>query len=282
LHVADPRIYVTIENEQGIGAQVTLESLSISTANGWLELGGEGVDILPPLGPVLPWGTVLVWTHTLSNANTSPTLSSVWDASTGTLNYAGFLSWLDTPDVSESIHRSGRVRGTAMLEFPFNGFASGFVLRDTLHSDIAGALSGALPEPLTWEDVERVTVRVQVDNGLPVGGTLEAFFADSAGTALESLFGADAQVTLVPGAVDFSLPEGHPDAGRVVADGRGVWEIQLSGATAAFLVEAGCDRVVLRLEATSHGADVQRNVRFFPESQIAISLAARVDLNIVP
>jgi|GEM_PF-5844244 len=282
LHVADPRIYLTIENEQGIGAQLTLESLAVSTEAGTLEIGGAGVDAIPPLGPALPWGTVLVWTHSLTNANTSPTLSAVWNASTGTVNYAGNIGWVDAPGVPEALLRAGRVRGTATLEFPFNGYAAGFVLRDTLQSDIAGALRDAVPDPLTWDDVERITVRVAVANGLPVGGTLEAFFADSTGTPLESVFGAEAQVDLVPGTVDFTLPDGHPDAGKVVAEGRSVWDVHLDGTTAAFLVEAGCDRIVMRVEATSEGAAAQRNVRFFPESQITLALAARVDLNLVP
>jgi hypothetical protein len=121
---------------------------------------------------------------------------------------------------------------------------------------------------------------VHVENGLPVGGRLEAFFADSAGNSLESLFGGAQFVDLVPGMVDFTLPDGHPDAGRVVAAGEGTWDVRLDGATAAFLVESGCDRIVLRAEATSHGVEEQRNVRFFPESAISVACAARIDLNI--
>lgn len=280
LHVADPRIYLTVENEQGIGAQITIDGLSVSTAAGSMEIGGPGIESIPPLGPASPWGSMLVWTHMLSNANTTPNLSAVWDASTGTFHYSGSVGWLDDPAGAGGLIRSGRVRGTATLEFPFNGYASGFVLRDTLKSDIAGALEDALPDPFTWDDVDAVTVRVHVENELPVGGRLEAFFADSAGTPLESLFGGALFVDLVPGMVDFTLPDGHPDAGRVVAAGEGTWDVRLDGATAAFLVESGCDRIVLRAEATSHGAEAQRNVRFFPESAISVACAARIDLNI--
>ncbi len=281
LHIADPKIILSVLNEQGVGAQIVFDQLSVTTDSGVLDVSGPGVENIPPMGPALPWGTVVVWSHVLENGNSSPTLSSVWDAATGELAFAGFLNWLNPAD-GTSLHRNGRVTGIATLEFPFNGYADGFVLRDTVVSDIAGALESALPEPYAWEDVRQVVVRVTVENNLPIGGILEGFFADSLGTPLESIFGGLASVDLVPGQVDFTLPEGHPDAGRVIAPGSATWDVVLDGSTAAFLVESGCDRILLRASTTSHGAEAQRDVRFFPESSIRLACAARLDLDATP
>lgn len=281
LHIADPKIILSVLNEQGTGAHMVFDHLSVTTNGGVLDIAGQGIENIPPLGPALPWGTVVVWSHVLENSNSTPSLSSVWDAATGQMAFAGVLNWLN-PSGGTSLHRTGHVTGTATLEFPFNGYADGFVLRDTIESDIAGALEGALPEPFSWEDVRQVVVRVTVENGLPIGGILEGYFADSLGTPLESIFGGLSSVDLVPGQVDFTLPEGHPDAGRVIAPGSATWDVVLDGSTAAFLVESGCNRILLRASTTSHGAEAQRDVRFFPESSIRLACAARLDLDATP
>ena len=282
LHIADPRVVFHVEHEHSIGAQLSLTSFHVATTSGSVELGGTGILAIPPLGPALPLGTTVYWEHELTNANTAPTLTELWDSATGEVLVAGTLAWQTTPGETQAIAREGRTRGSVTLEFPFDGYASGFVLRDTLEVDLASALAEAIPDPLTWEDVEQVVVRIGLENYLPVGGTLEGHFAAPDGTALESLFGAESSVQFTAGEVDFTLPEGHPDEGKVSTPGRAVWDVVLDGPTAAFLVEAGCDRLTLRAVVQSHEAENQHDVRLFPESTIRLELAARIDMHLVP
>jgi hypothetical protein len=281
LHIAHPRVVLQVEHGQGIGAQLALSQFQVATASGSMDVGGPGLLSIPPLGPAFPLGSTVMWTHTLTNANTTPSLTEVWDGATGEVLVAGSLAWQAPVGEPQALVRTGRTRGSVTLEFPFDGHASGFVLRDTLEVDLAGALADAIPEPLTWDDVEQVVVRIALENYLPIGGTLEGQFAAPDGTVLESLFGAESSVPFTAGQVDFTLPEGHPDAGRVTAPGSAIWDVVLEGPTAAFLVESGCDRLIVRAVVRSHGAENAHDVRLFPESSIRLALAARVDFNVV-
>jgi hypothetical protein len=281
LHIAQPRVVLHIEHGQGISAQLAFNSFEVATASGSMDVGGPGVLSIPPLGPAFPIGSTVFWTHILTNENTAPSLSEVWDGATGEVSLSGTLDWQNAQGASSTIARSGRTRGALTLEFPFDGYASGFVLRDTLEVDLAGALADAIPEPLTWDDVEQVVVRISLENYLPIGGTLEGQFAAPDGTVLESIFAGQSSVAFAAGQIDFTLPDGHPDAGRVTAPGSATWDVVLEGPTAAYLVESGCDRLILRTVVQSHGAEDQRDVRLFPESSIRLALAARVDFNVV-
>jgi hypothetical protein len=130
-----------------------------------------------------------------------------------------------------------------------------------------------------------VAIRLRFENSLPVGTKVQVVLLNSLGESVDSFFEGDALQLIAPGIPDFSLAQGHPDAGRVVTATEHEVMIAVTSERARTWMEAGVASIAIdgSLETTGYaggGVGGGESVRFFPENRLSVSCAMRIELQI--
>ncbi|NNK80828.1 MAG: hypothetical protein HKO93_04960 [Flavobacteriales bacterium] len=82
------------------------------------------------------------------------------------------------------------------------------------------------------------------------------------------------------GIVDQSLPESHPDYGRVIASTRAVTDVVMSRSRLEELIDGEVKYLVIKLVGNTDEANNGELVKFFPEDRFKIKLSAKLETEI--
>jgi hypothetical protein len=193
VYFAEPTILIGVENSFGFPVRSKTNILSILTVEGdsvGLESSfiDDGIDFdYPSLDEV---GEVKTTNFYFDNENSN--IAEIIGAGPVSVDYD--LDAIPNPDSDTSIRGfltdSSYFKVQVEVNLPIYGTAIGFEARDTFSIDFS-----------EYEKADYVEFKMIADNGIPVEVGLQAYFADSNGNILDSLF-VPADVVLEAASVD--------------------------------------------------------------------------------
>ncbi|MGB0933429.1 MAG: hypothetical protein ACPGU5_04045 [Lishizhenia sp.] len=282
LYFADPRFELFIYNTLGVEVQNSFSSIFELADNTNVINSGSGLTNIPNLLPAGFIGDTSVLMHTIDNSNTSPSLSNLLDqgpksvvfSTNSTLNPNGFSS--------NFITRDSKVWANANVILPFFLYADNFILSDTTALDLEKELKLSPEDNVTVEDVEKLTVRIITDNGLPLTSNIQIYFADSLGNVLDSLFTdvVNGENIIEGGLIDTSLPSTDPNYGKVINSVQKTTDIVLVGQKLQNLINQKSKKIIYKVKANTTDANNQTAVKFFPEYNLFVKVSAKIDFKL--
>jgi hypothetical protein len=218
--------------------------------------------------------------HTITSNGTIPTLSAVLDEGPFELIYTSDILINPNGPQQNWVLDSSYLSCTAELILPFYCYADNFTVSDTLDLVFEDILGADDEGALDWNDVKKMQLRLIADNGLPVEMFGQVYFTDSLYNIIDSLYLDPENAFLASGYIDFSLPETHPDHGRVLEKRRTIRDSELTGQRIQHMIAEEARKVILKARSNTAGAAGQELVRFYPEYELKLKLSAKLDTQI--
>lgn len=280
LHFEEPRVDLFFYNSAGITAQAQFTSVFAPENSVEQELTGTDLTNIPEITRAAAEGDDELTTHVITNDGVAPQLNTLLDEGPFTLLYTGGAEINPNGYDNNFLLDTSRLLCRAEIVLPFYGYANNFTQADTLNLDLADALGTDEDDVLTVEDIERATIRLIADNGLPIEVGTQVYFADSLHNVLDSLFAPGPfENILDQGYIDFSLPESDPNSGKVLSATRKITDMTMTGEQLRYLIDNESTKVIVKSFGHTNLAPGQM-VKFFPEYNIGIKLSAKVDFDI--
>lgn len=280
LHFEEPRIEMRVYNSTGVPAAVDFSSVYAPENSIEQTLSGSDIENFPTILAAGSPGEVVMTEHLIDNDGTNPSLSSILDEGPFELIYTSALSTNPEGEQQNFLLDSSAITCNVDLVLPFYGFAKDFVLADTLDLDLADALGVDDDDVLTWEDIEKTTIRVIADNGLPIKLEGQAYFADSLNNIIAPMFPAEFEVIFDQGQVDFTLDESDPNYGRVTSSTRKVTDVVVYQQQIQYLLAAGTKKLIISSRGNTNQSSDGEVVKFYPEYNLDLKISAKIDMNI--
>lgn len=150
------------------------------------------------------------------------------------------------------------------LRLPFEGYASGFFLVDTIDFNFEVS-----------DELDNGLIRVIAENSFPVAADFQIVFVDSAYNPIDSLYSpAD---TLNPNGLKPIIPPSIVDAnGETIQSSRSRTDVSIEGERLNRLVDG--KYVLIKAELNTVDAANQQNIRFKPEYNLDISLGLKAKI----
>lgn len=172
-----------------------------------------------------------------------------------------------TPSVNHFIYDTSRIHVYAEVRLPLDGLALNLSLLDTFNLEFAEVA----------DEVERVMLRVIINNGFPSDGTLQVYFGkqgqDVNGNpffeTLDSLY-AGARPVLKSGIV-------NPANGKVTQPSLSVEDGYLTGERWRALRNAGANRIRIRSRLTTY-SEGKELVKVYEDNRLNIKISAQFKL----
>ncbi len=283
LHFENPSIELFIENSAGIPVEVDITTIFAPENVSAQTITGPDLENIPIImGAAFP-GEITTTEHTITNQGTTPALSEVMDEGPFRLIYSAESTTNPNGVQQNFILDTSKVACRANIVLPIYGYADNFAYTDTLDLDLEKelGLDDSDNENLTADDISKVTLRLLVDNGLPVDIGTQIYYLDSNNVVLDSLFSENQVNNIIQsGLVDFSLSESDPDFGRVTTSTRTVTDVEMTSAKLNKLIDEHSAKVVLKGIAFTNSASSGELVRIYPEYNFRMKLSAKIDTNI--
>ncbi len=146
------------------------------------------------------------------------------------------------------------------LRMPFKGFASGFLLFDTLDFEFENS-----------DQLENGIVRVRASNGFPIGTQLQLYFADDRYQLIDSLVTATTGSLEIPGA----STDGN---GNITGNGDMVSDLSLNSARLSELKDSKYMIIRAELETTNGGAATPDTVVFKSDYRLEIAVGLKATI----
>ncbi len=283
LYLSEPRIELFMKNTAGLDFDVEFESIVIPNNGSQIVIGGSQLTDIPTIeGASIP-GEMTTTIHQIDNSGTSPSLSVALGTDPDFFIYTA--SGTTNPNgVSDNfLLDSSYVKCDAKIILPAFGYADNFTITDTVDADIEDLINEASSQGdvITYEDVEALTIRLVIQNGLPVRAGVKAYFVDSNHVVIDSVFMQnDYQFILEPGYVDFSLATNDPNYGRVQSPTESVTDISFTGVQIQNLIDNHVTKMIIRAIGLTSEADQQQEIKFYPDDEVGIKVSAKVDFNL--
>ncbi len=193
VNFADPRLTLTIDNSFGIPTRALIDEIEVLTTDGesiLLESDqlDSGIDLLYPALTETGQSkqTVLEFNNTNSN------IAEIVNAKPQRVTYK--LTAVVNPDQSGGANGfmtdQSSIDLSLKASLPVYGTASGFEIEEPLETDLGDL-----------DNVESATIKLIVDNGLPVELGLQVYFLDETGQKVDSLF-ADTEYLVKSAAIN--------------------------------------------------------------------------------
>lgn len=284
LFIAAPRIDVTIENSSGVDVEVNIDDITTTGNGGTTVYTGPDLSNIPLVEGADVIGDIIFTTHTINNNGVTPPLSSLIEDDPEEILFNS--SGITNPDgpTDNFILSDSYISGYSEVVLPFFGYAHNFTATDTVELDVNELIDDAFDNPnevVTDEDVEQITIRLVIDNGLPIGGNIQGYFIDSLGTVIDSVFQTDGLETIIEaGLVDFSLDPSDPDYGRVFESSRKVTDFVITNEQITTYQDLGVTDLIIKGLAKTDRSEDQLNVRIYPDNTIFVKVSAKVDFNL--
>jgi len=278
LHIAEPRIDLVVENSTGIPVGWGLSDLIFWHEGVGTPAGGWQIESPPWIAGAPGLGLSAFTLHSIDNTGTNPELSTLIDLKPSSADWSGFVQPNPGGAGPNFITRNSSLTAKGNLRFPLFGYASGFLLQDTLDLAISAALEEALQDPLDWTDIASVTLRVRSTNGLPLTLSAQMLLLNEAFQPIDSLF-LEGGLLLQGGRLDESLTPGDPNFGRVVEPGLQTLDIKINREQAQIWMTSGIEHLVIRAATSTQGAESHWDVRFYPEDALELQFAMRIEVD---
>jgi hypothetical protein len=274
IHVEEPTINLTIYNNTGIEVQTHFNTIFSSDNNG-NTLTGAGLN-LPLINRAVNVGDTGVTNYSIDKTNSN--VVQVIDLAPNGLVYDASSTTNPSGVTQNFITCDARVWCDSKLRLPLYGWGNDFVFIDTTAADIEDMLN---VDSASAENIDKVTLRVIVDNGLPIETRVQIYFADTNNVVIDSLFSAAAGEDIIRKAnVNFAVPTSDPNYGKVTSAVRKITDISIDKTRFNNLANNGAKKIIYKAKGLTNQAPAGNSVKFSPSNSISIKLSAKVDLNI--
>lgn len=282
VHFEDPKLNLIIANTTGVDVQAQFSAVFAPDNSTNVNLGGVGLNSLPLISRATNPGDTTITYHTIDNNNTSPTLSNLLDEGPGEIVYSSSATSNPSGVTNNFVLGDALVWCDAEVVLPIYGWARNFTLSDTSDLDIANTLNIDSTSNLTVEDVKQLTLRLIIDNGLPIDAGVQLYFADTNFVVIDSLFKTTGGIENIfeKGIVDFSLPVTDPNHGKVIKSTRDITDIIVSQELIKKLVNNKSKKLIYKARALTSEANSGQNVKIYPEYTVGIKASAKVDFQV--
>lgn len=273
IRIEDPRLNFFFNNGFGLGARLNIEELSGSSPVGeFIVIPGTNIVQLPSLAGASAPGQSAFTGMQIDNAMMQP---SITDFLAIQPNYVeGLFTLTVNPDNAQSVFvgADAHLDISYEAEIPIYGSIANFNLVDT--TDIS--LADLLKEVDEVSEIQRLDIRIFVDNGLPLDAALQIVFTDSTYAALDSLFeGISPIFTSAP--IERGVGSDHPNYGRATGSTRTIIDVPIPRDRLLNLENAS--RMILRISGHTSGNDSEP-IRLFEQDKFDMHLGAKIVLNI--
>ncbi|MCB0762758.1 MAG: hypothetical protein KDC12_14625 [Flavobacteriales bacterium] len=284
LHFENPSISILFRNSTGVSFGLEFTSLIAPENQSATSLSGPDLTNLPVIMAAQNFGDIALTEHTITNQGTSPQLSEMMDEGPFHIIYSSEVQTNPDGLTENFVLDTSFMSCTAEVVLPFYGYADNFSISDTLDFDLETELGfdpNDSSEVIGPEDVERITMRFQVDNGLPIEIGIQVVFLDDQQVVIDSLFvSEDYTYIFQPGYVDFSLPDSDPNHGKVLSPTRTTTDVVLTGDRMRSLIDQQSSYIILRAVGNTSMASQGELIKIYPEYNVDIRVAAKLDTQI--
>lgn len=267
-----PELQLKVEQGQGFGCALALSGQLHEAAS---SQPFQWTPLAPPVAPAAPVpGTTTSTTFVLNDATTEPPIGNWISSGFRGLSYEAAFTVVDSGEELQFLSSEAEIAVQPAISVPFIGYASRIVMRDTVPCDLQAALDGQLPAPWSLEQVDKLTLRFQTANHLPVGIAVQAHFLDANGDFFDALF-LDSTTILEPA---ITAQQGTYDV--PIGPGLRTWDLVFEGAAVAELMAAGVRSLAVEMTGCTAGSLEQRPVAFGPGLELNLTVGMRADLNL--
>lgn len=269
---ADPRINMHFENGFGIDLGLQINELYGINANSELfSILSDGIGELPLIDRTESAGSIESSTLTLSNQNLNPSLTEFMAFQPEYIS--GFFDVRVNPtnQASSFISKSSDLGITLEAVLPIYGAIEDFYLKDTVDVDLGSIVEDANETG----EIEKMDLRLIVDNGLPMDAGIQIVFTDSLFQPLDSIFQTSDQL-FNSAPINTGVGSESPNYGRATGKTKTLTDISISKDRLNDL-EGASQMLIKVFGSTSNNGN--QNIRLFSEDEIEIRLSAKLTLN---
>ena len=281
IYFADPAIELLISNSSGIPMEVNFTSLYAPENSNTTLITGGALEDIPTVAPALFLGDIAYTTHRIDNTNTSPLLSEM--VNEGPVNLIYSATGITNPEgySYNFVQDTSKIRCDATVILPLFGYIDGYHFSDTLDVDLETDLGLSSDGPVNLDDVEKLTLRIIADNGLPAEAKVQLVFLDENYEAVDSLFTSkESHMVIASGYVNTALANIHPDFGRVLSRTRAITDVEVSIARLDELIDGNVKHMLVKIVAGTNFASNDQIIKVFPENGIEVQLSAKIETRI--
>ena len=278
MHLADPRLELTLENGFGIPSSLSLFKFEFVNTNtpALVNVANEGVlgeedlkislpNYLAPATENTQYGTSL---YKLNGQNSN--IEDIFDIAPNQLNFgATFTLGDNSGDHNQFVRRDSKINFISYIEVPLEGWATTLVLQDTLEN-----IEWPSIDDLGEVDEESLDVELRFifNNGLPLDMNLQVLFVDDNENPITSLFDD-------PGLTPFleSAPIG-PNGESV---GKTPVLVPVHVKKAKYDLMASATQMIVLYQVNTGGVE-QQNVKILSTNEIDLLLTVRMKGTIKP
>ncbi len=278
MHLADPRLELTLENGFGIPSSLSLFKFEFVNTNtpALVNVANEGVlgeedlkislpNYLAPATENTQYGTSL---YKLNGQNSN--IEDIFDIAPNQLNFgATFTLGDNSGDHNQFVRRDSKINFISYIEVPLEGWATTLVLQDTLEN-----IEWPSIDDLGEVDEESLDVELRFifNNGLPLDMNMQVLFVDDNENPITSLFDD-------PGLTPFleSAPIG-PNGESV---GKTPVLVPVHVKKAKYDLMASATQMIVQYQVNT-GGEVQQNVKILSTNEIDLLLTVRMKGTIKP
>jgi len=264
-------------NSSGLSFRANFNSISAPENTINQNIGGPGLTSMPTIAKANFVGDSTITYHTIDNNNTTPTITDILNELPTKLAFSASIELNPGGVTKNFISENSKLRARTKLTVPLNGRADGFSLTDTNSTVLEQAIG---IDSSDAENLKKVTIRLQVTNGLPISSSIQAYFLDSNNTVLDSLFSGGIQSIFGAGIVNFSVPTTDINYGRVITPAKRSVDIIMTKDQYLSLIVNKQSKLVYKVKFNTIGSSTLKDVKFFPEDYVDLKLSAKVDLTI--
>jgi len=279
----DPALELTINNSSGIPVSLGVNSIYNPDNAGGTTISGGGLSDIPLVpGANFPGETASV-VHRIDNDNLDPDLSDLMSSGPAQIIYNAEMTTNPDGFSQNFVTAESEVEVVAKIILPLSGYGQSYTFSDTLEMDLGEDLgletdsAGAL----STDDIDKATLRLIIDNGLPLDAELQVVFLNEEGEALDSLFDVNGTKPIISsGLVLHNLTPDHPDYGRVISPTRELTDIVVSQEKLQKLVDLDASQLIIRAQGQTPEAENEEIVRFYPDYRMDVTISAKVEMKL--
>lgn len=280
LHFVDPRVELLISNSSGVPANIDFTSVYAPENSVEQTMSGSDLSNFPTIEAAGTPGEVVFTEHAFTNEGTTPDLTSILDEGPFELIYSSGLTTNPDGYQQNFLMDTSAISCKVDLVLPFYGYADNFALKDTMNLDLADELGVGEDDVLSWEDIDRVTIRLIADNGLPIEVAGQVYFADTLNTVIDSLFDDHFETVFSQGFVDFSLDPMDADYGKVTAPTRKITDVIMTREKIGKLIDENSQKVIFSAIGNTNESADGEVVKFYPEYNLDLKISAKIDTDV--
>jgi len=281
IYFADPAIELDFYNSSGIPMEINFSSIYAPGNSTTQEITGGALEDIPIIAAAAMPGLEALTEHRIDNSNTSPPLSDL--LSEGPVDLIYTADGVTNPEgyTYNFILDTSKVACDATVILPLYASVNGYRFADTLDVDLNLDLGFTEGGTFSIDDVELAQFRIVSDNALPIDLAMQVVFLDEDYLVTDSLFIGEANALILSaGIIDPSLPESHPDYGRVIFPAHHVQDVSMSPERLEELLNGNVKHVILRVLGNTSEAEDGAIVKFYPEDEVEIQFSAKIETDI--